>query len=317
MPRTVALVETKTFDLAVDAGKTLQFDLKTTYYISRIEIHLEATITTNATNAPTYHSDDIIRILRRIVLAGDSEVYLKARGMSLYWLAYYQMPGAPRKDAPPTGTGVTETVKAVLPIHFGLVPYNRYDPTALVPMPRHETGVLQITLGSIADVGANIDALTGKISVVLHGYERDENVPKRFLIPDWFEAELAIEGATSKEYKFENDKVIRRLVVGALSGGSTVEASDRDGSVVDEFSVKKFTTEVIKNKWLQEQEIDAMKYNKQALDGVILLDADEIAGDILAYTGRKQGTYVLEYTTTKAGFLLVLYQNYSSIGVKR
>ena len=175
---------TLTEKITFEANKTKSISLPRDAYITRIDILAKFTITTNATTAPTYNDDDILRLIKNIRVVSGSTPFVDAPARWLYYKAYYEFPTAPRKDSPPTGTGATADVYVLIPIHFGVMPMNKYDPTCVLAAKEKSSLTLEVLFGGISDLAsAGVDSVTGELEITLHELL---DRPRRLVEPEIF-----------------------------------------------------------------------------------------------------------------------------------
>ena len=296
------------------AGESVSKSLPRDIYATRLDLVVTFTIKTNDTTAPSYLQDDVLRLIKTVRIQAGGKPFIDVPGRWLYYKAYYEFIRAPRKDSPPTGTGVTADVVVVLPIHLGLNPSDKFDPSAMIPLAELEAPTLEIVWGDISDfASAGVDSVTGKLDLVIYGYTPDEGF-EDIVAPRWFRGKDSIPGATSGlgyAYNIQHDLVLAKALV-ITGDGADVDTANRDNSVIKKLQVynELENQEIVTNLWLAWQEADAMLYNKAPVDGIVILDASDVVNDILWYTGEKAGTYKLKAETTKSGGIGLVYIAY-------
>jgi len=307
--RTRTLTEKITFE----DNKTKAINLPRDAYISRIDLIAKFTIKTNASTTPVYNDDDVLRLIKNIRIVSGSTPFVDAPGRWLYYKAYYEFPKEPRKDSVPTETNKTQDVYVVIPIHFGVAPNNKYDPTCVLAAREKSSLYLEVLFGGIDDLAsAGVDDVSGEIEVTLHELLK---APRRIIEPEIFIADKAIDAAYSG-YGFtvnlQHDKTVRRVFMFVTDSSPAVDGTKSD-DIVSAFKLVQTTpqlVEVLVQSWVAEKEDDRMRYNKAPPTGVAVIDAEEIVGRILMYTGKREGQLQLQMTTTGSGGLSLLYHGF-------
>jgi len=253
-----------------------------------------------------------LRIIKNIRIVSGSHPFIEIPGRWAYVKAYYDYPKAPRKDPLPTDTSKPD-MYAVIPLHFGLNPLDKFDPTAVIPAKDLSSLQLQILWGSAGDVADNFSIDAADITVTI--YELKELPVDKKVVPEVFTQDIVVDAAYSGlgfQVGIQNDKVLGQLYMIQTDGFPPLDAN-RTNAVVTEFAFfdNYRNEEIFRITWQQELEDDRKRYNKDPLDGVAILDPVEIIGAPLFYTGERSNTYALKMTTTTTGGLVLVYFGYA------
>lgn len=171
------------------ANTTVKVDIPETGYIAEIILLMELAITPDSVVSAA--QDALARIIDsiKITAAGGKNYFSVEDGRQALYLAYHQYQGQLLHDAlPSAGAGAT-TVRMVIPIHFGLDPFDPFDKSIVIPAAELSNLKLEVTWGAASDLGTGFTVGTSRIRILVReltlekGETRDKIWPGGINVP--------------------------------------------------------------------------------------------------------------------------------------
>lgn len=226
------------------ASSTKSIDIPETGYINEMNLLLELYVT--PATSVSANEDALARIIDalKITAAGGKSYFTVDDGRQLLYHCFHQYQGQLLHDPLPSAGGSATTVRALFPLHFGLDPFDSFDPSVIIPAAELSNLKLEVTWGSASDLGTGytITPSSSQMRVVVKeltlekGETRDKIWPDGINVP-LFESRSLSLSATASNLGKTDDVPVGSMLHSALIIvlNSSGNRSDTD---VTEFGTK-------------------------------------------------------------------------------
>ena len=233
---------TDAVDFSASAAKSI--DIPETGYVTEINLLPEIYVT--PATSVSANQDALARLIDalKITAAGGKNYFTVDDGRQLLYHAFHQYQGQLLHDALPSAGGSAATVRALLPIHFGLDPFDPFDKSVIVPAAELSNFKLEVTWGSDSDLGTGftITAGSSQMRAIIReltlekGESRDTIWPSGINVP-LYESRSITPAATASNLGKTDDVPVGSMLHSALI--IVLDSSgDRSDTYVSEIGTK-------------------------------------------------------------------------------
>lgn len=143
------------------ASTTKSIDIPETGYITELMLLLELYVTPSSIVSAA--QDALARILDaiKITAAGGKNYYSVEDGRQSLYDAYHQYQGQLLHDPLPSAGGSAATVRMLIPLHFGLDPFDPFDKSIIIPAAELSNLKLEVTWGAASALGTGFPVTAG------------------------------------------------------------------------------------------------------------------------------------------------------------
>jgi len=230
--------------LDYSASSTKTLDIPETGYITELLLLLELYVTPSSIVSAA--EDALAKILDsiKITAAGGKNYFTVDDGRQALYHAYHQYQGQLLHDALPSAGGDATTVRMIIPIHFGLDPFDPFDKSIVVPAAELSNLQLSVTWGSASDLGTGytVTAASSRIRAIVRELTLERGETREMIWPGGINVPLFESRSLSLTTTYSNLGKTDDVPVGSMLHSVLVlvadSSNDRTDTEVTEFGTK-------------------------------------------------------------------------------
>lgn len=224
---------TITSELTYSSGSDANIDIPETGYITDLVLVADMNITAGTSVTP--NEDALLRLIDalKITAAGGKVYYDITDGRQGFYREYIRYQGELIYDTLPSAGSSDSHVRFLLPIHFGLNPFDPFDKSVILPAAEIDNLKLKITWGTDSSLGTGYTVNSGHFDVTVReltlekGEVRDDYWPDGINVPLYEAREISLDATASNLGKTDD------VPVGSLLNSATIMILDSGGDRSD------------------------------------------------------------------------------------